>query len=379
MSALSRTDVERLLAQPSPLIRAELAEKVAGEIDDQTLTASEVQIAQDIIRILATDIEEAVRANLAFGLRCSCRLPHDTALRLARDIDRVALPILANSSVLTSQDLIDVIRDGSPPKQNAIAGRYNLPEEVSNEIIIHAQAAEVTVLVQNLSAHISEQSLGKAIDRFSDIKALKEWIARREYLPLTISERLVTLVSDRLQNYLVIHHELSPAAAIDVVLQSRDLTTIKLCYGHEEGELERLTHEMHRHGRLTPFLVLRALCLGDMAFFESAMATLANVPVANARLLITDGGQNGLKALFDKSGLPQRLFAAMRIAVDVVRGVQFDGCKQDLERYRAQVITRILTQFEGFDKDDLDYLMDRLIGFLGTSTQRSSPSMAARV
>ena len=378
MSALSRSDVEKLLAQPSPLLRAELAEKVAGEIDDQALTASEVEIAQDIVRILATDIEEAVRANLAIGLRCSPRLPHDAALRLASDIDRIALPILANSSVLTSQDLIDIIRSGSPPKQNAIARRHDLPEEVSDEIITHARAEEVTELVRNPSARISEQGFGKAIDRFSGIESLKEGIARREYLPLTVAERLVTLVSDRLQNYLVTHHELSSVAAVDIVLQSRDLTTIKLCYGHEEGELERLTREMHRHGRLTPFLVLRALCLGDMAFFESAMATLADVPVANARLLITDGGQNGLKALFDKSGLPSRLFAAMRVAVDVVRGVQFDGCKEDLERYRAQVLTRILTQFEEFDKDDLDYLMDRLIGFLGTSTDRGSAFTAAR-
>jgi uncharacterized protein (DUF2336 family) len=372
MPSLSRADVDKLLAQPSALLRAELAEKVGRDFDNQTLTASEVQIAQDIIRILAADIEATVRANLAQSLRCSNRLPHDVAVRLANDIDHVALPILTNSNLLTPDDLIEVVRGSSPLKQQAIAGRRDLPEVVSDELIAQAHVAAVTALMQNSSAHISESSFGKALDRFSENADLKEGMARRGTLPLTISERLVTLVSDRLKGYLVEHHELSSKVGTDLVLQSRDITTIRLSYGHGERELERLAREMHSHGRLTPFLVLRALCLGDMAFFEAAMAIFAGVPVSNARLLIADDGPNGLKALFDKSALPPRLFPAMRVAVDVVRGVQFDGAEDDLERYRAQVIVRILTQFEQFDEDDLDYLMDKLIGFLGPSSARAT-------
>ena len=377
MPSLSRADVDKLLAQPSALLRAELAEKVGRDFDNQTLTASEVQIAQDIIRILAADIEATVRANLAQSLRCSNRLPHDVAVRLANDIDHVALPILTNSNLLTPDDLIEVVRGSSAPKQQAIAGRRDLPEVVSDELIAQAHVAAVTALMQNSSAHISESSFGKALDRFSENAGLKEGMARRGTLPLTISERLVTLVSDRLKGYLVEHHELSSKVATDLVLQSRDITTIRLSYGHGERELERLAREMHSHGRLTPFLVLRALCLGDMAFFEAAMAIIAGVPVSNARLLIADDGPNGLKALFDKSALPPRLFPAMRVAVDVVREVQFDGAEDDLERYRAQVIVRILTQFEQFDEDDLDYLMDKLIGALGPSSARgASPAPA---
>ena len=192
----------------------------------------------------------------------------------------------------------------SPLKQKAIAGRNGLPEEVSDELISRANITAVTALMQNPSAQINERSLGRAIDRFSQDNEVKETIARRKTLPLTIAERLATIVSDQLKTYLVTHHELSPGAATDIVLLSRDLTTIKLAYGHEEEELKRLANEMHRCGRLTPFLVLRALCLGDMAFFEVAMATIARVPVENARSLISDSGPNGLKALFDKSELP---------------------------------------------------------------------------
>jgi uncharacterized protein (DUF2336 family) len=117
---------------------------------------------------------------------------------------------------------------------------------------------------------------------------------------------------------------------------------------------------MHRHGRLTPFLVLRALCLGDMAFFEAAMAMLAKVPLRNARILIHDAGPNGLASLYEKSGMPPRLLPAIRVAADVVRGTEFDGGERDRERYRSRVITRILTQFEDLPQEDLDYLLDKL-------------------
>src|SRR6185312_9152819 len=108
------------------------------------------------------------------------------------------------------------------------------------------------------------------------------------------------------------------------------------------------------------FLVLRALCLGDMAFFEVAMSIMAKVPVRNARILIHDAGPNGLTSLYEKSGMPQRLLAAVRVAVDVVRGTEFDGGERDRERYRSRVIARILTQFEDLPQEDLDYLLDKV-------------------
>jgi hypothetical protein len=37
-----------------------------------------------------------------------------------------------------------------------------------------------------------------------------------------------------------------------------------------------------------------------------------------------------------------------------------DGEARDMERFRSRVITRILTQFDDFDQDDLDYLIARL-------------------
>ena len=94
-SSLTQADVARLLAEPSPAVRAEVADKLAREIDSPALTAAELGLAQDVVRLMAKDVELAVRQALSHSLRHAKHLPRDVALRLARDVEAVSLPILA--------------------------------------------------------------------------------------------------------------------------------------------------------------------------------------------------------------------------------------------------------------------------------------------
>ncbi len=360
VSSLTQADVARLLAEPSASVRAEVAAKLAGELDSTLLTTAELEIAQDIVRAMARDVELAVRSALSHSLRSAVHLPHDVAMRLANDVEAVALPILTESPVLTEADLVEIIQHGTGNKQTAIAGRADVSEPVADALVNGGNEAAVAALMGNAAARIAEASLGKAVDRFADSNRVKAGMVHRASLPATIAERLVVIVSDKLQAHLVSHHELPVSLATDIVLQSRERATLNFSLGSSDQELERLIRQMHLNQRLTPLLVLRALCLGDMAFFEVAMAVMAKVPAMNARILIHDAGPNGLTSLYVRADMPARLLPAVRVALDVVRGTEFDGGERDRERYRSRVITRILTQFEDLAQDDLDYLLDKL-------------------
>ena len=87
---------------------------------------------------------------------------------------------------------------------------------------------------------------------------------------------------------------------------------------------------------------------------------MANVPLVNARILIHDAGRLGLKTLYDKAGMPPQLLPAVGVALDVVHELELDGEAHDLERYRAKVIERVLTQFEALADEDVDYLLAKL-------------------
>jgi uncharacterized protein (DUF2336 family) len=369
-SSLSQADVERLLAEPSASVRAEVAEKLAREIDSTALTEAELTLAHEIVRVMARDVETTVRQALSHSLRRAVRLPHDVAVKLAADVEDVALPVLTDSPVLTDADLVEIVRGGSAGKHTAIAERAALSETVSDALISHADEHAVAALMANAGAEIGEASLDKAVSRFEHSDNVKSRMVHRPKLPVTIAERLMVMVSERMQEWLVHHHNLPASLIADVMLQSRERATLSLSYGSNTHSLERLLKQMHRHGRLTPLLVLRAICIGDMAFFEAAMAVRAAIPVLNARILIQDAGSKGLASLYQKASMPPRLLAAVRVAVEVVCGTEFDGGERDLERYRSRVITRILTQFEDLPPEDLDYLLDKLSDVLGPAAMQ---------
>ena len=359
-SFLSHADVSRLLMEPSAGTRAAVAGKLGSELDSPRLAAHELELAQDIVRILAKDVEAGVRSALAQSVRSARNLPRDIALRMAEDVEEVALPVLGHSLVLTDDDLVAIVQRASGARQAAIATRPAVSERVSDALVTHGAEDAVAALMGNAGARIAESSLARAIDRFPASDSVKEAMVMRVALPAAVAERLIALVSRRFQDHLVRHHELPPSAAADLVMRGRERAVMRLSAGADDADLGAMVAQMHHTGRLTPSLLVRAICTGDLGFFEAGMAELTGVRVENVQKLLHDAGPNGLAALYRRSGLPPALFNCVRAAVDVVNDTGFNGEAQELERYRARVITRVLTQAQEFDPTDVDYLVDKL-------------------
>lgn len=358
---LTQQDVARLLADPSPNSRTDLAAKLAQQFDSPELSQAEHKLAEDIIRLMVNDTVLRVRQTLAENLKSSPSLPRDVALSLARDVEAVAIPLLSVSTVLTPADLVEIVWSGTEAKSTAIAQRPTVPAVVADALIESGSERAVAALVANEGAELGERSLGRVIDRFGGSEAVQDPLVHRSKLPITIAERLVAVVSERLRQHLVAHHELPAKVASELILQSRERATVALFTGEsDEGALDRLVGQLARTGRLTPSLLLRSLCTGDIAFFEMAMSRMANVPLTNARLLIHDAGRLGLKSLYDKAKLPPALLPACRIAIDVLKETPYDGEPGDRERHRRRVIERILTQYEDLAPEDLEFLLAKL-------------------
>ncbi len=358
---LAKADVERLLTDPSEETRAKMAAKLVGAFESGGLTPTERGLAEDIFRALTRDAAERVRRALAEHIAESHDLPHDVALALARDVDAVALPILEHSAVLTDEDLVEIIRMGNPGKQLAIAGRQVVHAVVADALVDSDNAAAVARLVGNAGAELRETTLRKVMERHGNDARVQEPLAQREALPAAVLERLVALASDSLHEFLVKRHDLQPSTASDLVLRIRERATAGLLTSMWPAvEAERLAHQLNQANRLTPSLILRTMCLGDLSFFEAAFAELAGIPIHNARLLIHDPGGLGLASLYAKSGFSKELFPAFRVALDVVLETPFDGGENDRERHRRRTLERILTQFEALGADDLDYLLAKM-------------------
>lgn len=358
---LSAQDVQSLLANPAPEQRARVVSQLAIDIDSGRLSVSEWQLALDIMRAMAADAEVMVRRAVAASMKSSENLPHEIALRLARDDISVALPVLENSLVLSDDDLISILADGNGAKQVAIARRPLVSETLAWAIVDTGNAAAVTTLVSNDGAALTEPLLKKTLDRYGQFETVKAAMVHRDQLPVTITERLVSLVSEKLKLTLAARHRLPADVATDIILDARERATVSLLsQGSSQEDTHALIQQLHASGRLTPSLVLRALCSGDMRFVEDAMAEIAGTSADKASLLIHDAGRLGLKALYMKCRFPEALYPAFRVAVDVIHETDFDGGEHDRERFARRVIERVLTQYQTIDVADLDYLLGKL-------------------
>jgi len=361
---LSIQDVNRLLADPSEDTRADTAEKLARQIDDTSLTEAERSMAEEVLRLMARDAAVRVRQALSLNLKDNPLVPHDIANALAHDVDNVALPILEFSEVLTSADLIEIVRGMDVSKQTAIARRHTVQAEVADVLVQAGSETVVEALASNQGADLTESSMLTIVDRFGHNETMQGVLINRDVLPITIAEKLVNHVSESLRAQLLERHALSAEAAGDLILHSRERATIGLSTGSSEVSVQRLVHQLRQYSRLTPSIIIRAACMGDVIFLESAMAELAAVNLHNARILIHDSGDLGLRAIFEKTGLPEGIYPALRAAVDMFCQTDYDGLENDRERFSRRMIERILTHYGDlgveFESDDLEYLLGRM-------------------
>ncbi|MGF1625950.1 MAG: DUF2336 domain-containing protein [Alphaproteobacteria bacterium] len=359
---LTEADVDRLLTERTDEARAATASKLAAHYGSAEMSDSERVMAEEIFRIMVQDAAMRVRQALAEQLADSGLVPHDVALTLARDLDDVALPMLQKSTVLTDEDLVEIVRASGSGKQIAVAQRAAVSESVAAALVDTRDEDVVAELVANEGASLSEASLNKVLDDFATSPRIQQPIVARQTLPLSVAERLVSVLSDNLREQLVSRHELSPESAADLVIQSRERAILGLSKGSDVRDVRTLVEKLAANGRLTPTLILRATCMGDAPFLEAALSVLCNIPLANAQALIYDKGGLGLKAIYSHAGLPQEFYPAIQVAIDVMRETDYDGNDHDRERYRRRVVERILTQYEDIGSEDLDYLLNRLSG-----------------
>jgi len=344
---LSQEDVDRLLSDPSTETRRVTATKIARDFGTEVLTESEQKVAEEIVRLLARDAEERVRKALAEGLKHNPNVPPEIARALAADVDEVATPILRNAFAFSDDDLIQLVKLASPQKLQAIAAREKVPAAVSDAVVAAGDEAAVATLVANEGATIGDATFDRILDDYGRSTRVQEAMIDRSRLPLAISERLVSMVSNQLRTRLVTRHELKPETATELMFQAREQATMALVSPDADAsEVHKLVDQLYRYKRLTPTIVLRALCTGDMIFFESALTRLAGIPEKNVRILVRDTGGIGLKRLYEKAGLPPQTFPLAHVAIDLFNELQRKGMPESRDNYARLMLERLITRFE---------------------------------
>lgn len=371
-ASLTDSDIRTLIKGVSEDDRAQAAHKICRCIDEVELSPEERAHAEGIMAIMAQDAAVLVRRALSVALKNSPKLPREIANKLAKDVESIALPVILNSPSLTDADLVEIVRASPPAKQIAVASRERLSVTVTGAIAEYAVPDAVERALANDNAIFDERGLETSLDRFAGVSDVTAAMVRRNTLPVSVTEKLISVVTGELFDHLVNNHELPPQIAIDLAMGSRERATIDIVeQAGLQRDLARFVQQLNLNGRLSPSLLMRGLCLGHIEFVEHAMAELAGLPHPRMWLLMHDGGPLGLKAAFDRAGLPPRLFPSFRAAIEVYHAIDREGGAQDRIVFRKRMLERTLTLFQSVPKDDLDYLLEKLDA-TGTQPERAA-------
>jgi uncharacterized protein (DUF2336 family) len=357
---LTEEDVKNLLAEPSEETRTAIANKVAlNYATEGVFDAEEMKVAEHIFSLLVNDTALQVRGTLAQHLKDSNRLPRDILLKMAEDEESVSLPILQFSRLLNDTDLLRIIRNSQDiSKHLAIARREKVSPTVSQALVDTRQTEVVGILLENDGAQFYENTFREIIEDFAEDDSIIHRLVQRGDLPLTTAEKLISLVSDELAEQLERKYNISSEQLGCEIEQSREMATLRLLDNTvDQEEIDKLISQMMAFKRLTPSIILTALCRGNIRFFETSMARLAKIPVPNARTLIHDRGELGFKSLYRKAELPESLFDAVRIVLQVIQSMPDAGVRPGSIHFANRVVERIFQLAEAQEVENISYII----------------------
>ena len=319
---ITHEDIQSLVREPSPAMRQRICEKISSGYNSGLYTDSETKLANEIFRLLLKDTEMKVRLLMAQTLQSNMQVPHDIIWALANDRNEIACPVLEHSHVLSEEDLISIVRaTREHPKLKAIARRESISRPLSHALIEKRDDEVTRELLANKGASIADTSMDIILEEFARDHSVLEELVLRGGLPYTFAEKLFGSVSDALKKQLTRKYRMNQHVVEEVAISARETAMLQfISPWMSQNDINYLVDEMHRNKRLSDSVIIRSLCIGDLRFFETAIAKRVGIPASNARILLIDPGALGFKALYESSGLPSSFYEAvhtmLRLALD---------------------------------------------------------------
>lgn len=325
--------------------RAEATSALARAYLYSDLSPDDLAAAEGAMLMLLDDPSPLVRRALADALAASPSAPPAIVIALAADQPQIAAPVYALSPLFVDADLVEAVATGAGAVQAAIASRAVMPRAVAAALAEVGTAESCLVLVENRDADIAPFSINRIVDRFGHLAAVRESLLAREDVPAATRQTLVIKLSEMLAGFVATRAWLAPDHAQRVAREACEKATVTIAADAPETELRPLIRHLCASGQLTAGLILRALLSGNTALFEEALAELTDMPIARVSGLVHDRGSVGLRALFDKAGLPASTYPAFKEAIEAMR----EGflCEPGgAARLKRRMIERVLTRCE---------------------------------
>ena len=220
-NVLTFARLKDLAAEGSSDKRRELLRSITDMFlgDPCTRSDTECMLFDEVVGAVVKDMQASVRAELSEKLAESKSPVNATLRRFAMDDDiNVARPILERSTMLSDEDLIEIVTTRTQEHMLAISKRAGVSEKVSGAIVDHGTETVIASLLENHTARIGRDSLEKVADKAQTSTLLQKSFVGREDVPLDLLNELVMVVEKDLRDEIMNRFEGVSEAELNAAL-----------------------------------------------------------------------------------------------------------------------------------------------------------------
>jgi uncharacterized protein (DUF2336 family) len=291
----------------------------AGLPPDARLDPSVEAVVAEIFRGLVAKAEREIRQALAERLASSTWAPRDLICLLCADDIEIARPLIAQSPVLTDDDLIELLRTMAIEHQIEVARRGGIRNAVVSHILDQGQPAVLSALADNDTAELSDEALERLVEASREVAALRSPLVRHPAMTAELAQRLYGWVGESLRHAIIARFKVDTEAldraleqAVDVAQSPVRRVGIVLAQEEERRKMERqLVAKLNDATQLKPGYLIRALREQRLTLFIAALAELACLDVAAIENAIENDRPELLALACTAAGVDRSAFATI--------------------------------------------------------------------
>ncbi len=363
--ALSHEDLKKLSKNCSAENKSLVAGKICLYYNNAHITPAGKKLAESIFKIMIKDVEIKVRKTLAESLSECKNIPRDIVSSIINDSDNVSLHFIQHYENFTVDDMLQILKSQQTNKQKAVAKRENLDEEIIQYIADKCEEQVINTLLENDKCELDETTFNIITDKYMHSESIKEHIISKKELPSSIIIKILSSLSSELKKKLISTHKVPNDTACDIIEEIREKVALQISEDQSSDDrMEELVSQLYSSGNLTPSLLVRSICMGNLKFFEYSLVYLSQTPLPEVRKILFNSHLDFMtRNLLRKAGVPKPLFPAIFNAFEILKKVSFDCCQNNKRNFSNKVLERVLSltsSSEDLSENDIEYLISKI-------------------
>jgi uncharacterized protein (DUF2336 family) len=357
--------------------RQTLARQLSGLLADPDASAVERDQVVPVVLKLATDMDRAVRATLAEELSTVEKLHQDIIFAVIADQDEIALPFLAATPALNSWHMQAILRVGDDGRQKTIATRHDISEDAKSFILRAGTAVAAVALLRNSKVKLTAVELQQLYQRLGQNGDVVDCLLQRNDLPLDIRIAQARRSAVRMRQLMAERGWMPANDANDLVADAEENAVLHVLKQASDTEREAGVKYLASQNMLTPSLIVRAACLGEMEVVAASLGHLSGQPAQRVYGLLQMRGGQGVRPMLNRSMLPTSCHAIIGSACDVASQAREEDIRLDPDNFGRRLLEMLMLQFGALGSRDQAKLMDYVGRFADDKVRKIARKLKA--